>query len=134
MLALLPIGLKSVRESMDQTVSASIAQQIRGELDQASFGTNANNTNTLNLLSSLPTNTNYYSEEGILLANTSSLSDPPYYIATFATNPVTSSVVNFTNNNAQMVTVTLSYPFSHPANARSTNIISLLIARQTSSQ
>jgi uncharacterized protein (TIGR02598 family) len=124
MVALLPVGLQTVHDSMDQTVSASIAQQIRGELQQVSF--NSNDSYNINTLLS---QVNYYTTEGI---KTTLDAADAYYKASFSISGATAASSTFASNNAQAVTVTLAYPTAIPPAAQKKITFTLFTARQRS--
>lgn len=114
LMALLPVGLRTVKNSMTQTVTAAIAQQIRGELLQASLP-----------IGSL--GIEYYTSDGIKTTATDA-NNPFYYTATFSLSATTIAGDSFTAANAQSVTVYLSYPSSN----QQPIVIPLFIARQPS--
>lgn len=125
LMALLPIGLRTAQESMNQTVAASIAQQIRGELQQISFNS-ASGPYNIDALSGL---VNYYTLDGIKTVAT----DPDaYYVATFSVKSVSAAGAVFDTANARAVTVTLAYPKVAPAAAQKKIVFSLFSARQPS--
>lgn len=124
LVALLPVGLRTVQDSMDLTVTAGIAQQIRGELQQISF-----NPNDAVNINNLHSQVYYYTNEGIKTTP----GDPDvYYNATFSVNGVTAASASFTSTNAQTVTVTLAYPNAIPAARQTKKVFPLLAARQRS--
>jgi uncharacterized protein (TIGR02598 family) len=106
-IGLLPMGLKSVRDSQDDQVIGTIATQLRAQMQQISF----NPTNSAGIASLLTTNC-FYSDEGEAIDPTiPSPNIVPYYQATFAvTNVVMGSASPFATNNAVVVQVTLTYP------------------------
>jgi uncharacterized protein (TIGR02598 family) len=111
---LLPIGLQTMRDSQNDQATGTIANQIRGDLQQIAFTTDPNNPNPQVVLSSLASSTNYYTVEG-LKTNSATTAAQVYYRATFA---ITNAGVNGLGfggtttvpNNAAAVTVTLGYP------------------------
>ena len=131
LLGTLPTGIKSVQDSMSDSAQANILQQIRAELQQVSFGTSSTATN--NIVTTLSKQINYYSPEGLMLAN----STGAYYMAAFvATNSVIPSTNTsqgyFQYESAQTIQVTLIYPQFAPAASQTTNILYLFAAKQKS--
>lgn len=125
-MALLPIGLRTVQDSMGQTVRASIAQQIRGELQQISFNSNSGSSYNID---SLSTQVSYYTLEGV---KTTSDDVDAYYVATFSVGNGGAPGTVFDAANARKVTVTLSYPKVAPAATQKKALFSLFSARQPS--
>ena len=130
---LLPLGLDTVKESMNQTVTASIAQEIRGELRQISFlSTNTYNIDAL----CAQTYAQYYTMDGI---KTTASDAEAFYKAAFA-NLASETAAGATfapakpedPYNAKNITVTLSYPLNAPETKRKNIVFSLFIAKQTS--
>jgi uncharacterized protein (TIGR02598 family) len=111
---LLPIGLQSMRDSQNDQATGTIANQIRGDLQQVAFVADPNNPNPQVLLSTLTTSNYYYTAEGLKTTSTGTAGQP-YYMASFF---VTNAAVNGTAyggtttvpNNAAVVTVSLAYP------------------------
>jgi uncharacterized protein (TIGR02598 family) len=118
-MSMLPVGLATIQGSMNQTVTTSIAQQLRGELQEASFSS----------LQTLTTTPYYYTVEGIATVS----SDPnAYYKVTFAvSNTTIPGGGSFDNTNAaQTVTVTANYPQSAPTTSQKSSVFSFLVAKQ----
>jgi uncharacterized protein (TIGR02598 family) len=122
---LMPMGLQTMRDSQNDQAIGTIANQLRGDLEQIQFGTG---TGTLGGL----TTTNYfYTDEGLKTDINNTLG-PIFYKASFA---VTNAAVNgyafagttTVPNNAATVTVTLTYPY--PALTH-TNSFALFTAKQ----
>ncbi len=134
LLGTLPAGVKSVKDSMNDSARANILQQIRAEMEEVSFGTNA--TSTDNIDSTLSAQTNYYTPEGLLLTPSgSSAPSGAYYQANFApTNaviPSTSSTpAYFQYGSAQSIAVIISYPVAAPSNDRTQMTNYLFAAKQ----
>lgn len=134
---LLPVGLQTMRDSQTDQAAGTIANQLRGDLQQIAFVADPNNANAQVLLSSLATTTNYYTVEGVKTDNVGT-AGPIYYEANFF---VTNAAVNgsvYTNSgtvtapsNAAVVTVTLRYPYiSAIANTPQTNTFCLFATKQ----
>ena len=109
----LPTGIKTVKDSMNDSASANILQQIRAQMEQVSFGANASGSMNINTTGTV---TNYYTPEG-LLTNAAA----GYYMATFNTinayfpNTSTSVSANaFQATSAAVIQVIISYPLSAP--------------------
>lgn len=126
LVAVLPIGLATVRDSMDETVTANIAQQVRGELQQLSFGSNSTDPVTISNLSS---QTYYYTADGI---KTQSSDPEAYYKASFEVGSAVAAGTTYGADNAKAVKVTLKYPASIPDVKQKKIIIPLFAARQPS--
>jgi uncharacterized protein (TIGR02598 family) len=129
----LPAGVKTVKDSMNDSARSNILQEIRGELEEVTFGTSASASD--NLVTTLASQTNYYSPEGLLLTSTGgAVPSGAYYQATFAaanaTIPGTTS--QFQYESAQTITVTLAYPVAAPAANQTTATYYLLAAKQKS--
>lgn len=126
----LPVGLQSMRDSQNDQATATIENQLRGELQEISFvSTNA----VSSCLTDLPGQKYYYTVEGVKTTSTSTTM-LPYYQAAFA---VTDAAVNgkaydattlTKPNNAAVVTITLTYPY--PALSQSTTF-SMFATKQT---
>ena len=123
---LLPVGLQTMRDSQNDQAVGTIANQLRGDLQQISFGTG---TGTLG---GLVSTTNYYTTEGVK-TDVNNIAGQVFYLASFA---VTNAAVNgsaysasstTSPNNAAVVTVTLIYPY--PAYTQ-TNSFSLFATKQ----
>jgi uncharacterized protein (TIGR02598 family) len=124
--ALLQFGLRTVQDSMDQTVRANIAQQLRGQFQQISFSASSTDPVTIQNLAS---QVNYYTIEGIK----TEAPEAAYYQATFAVSDTTTAAgATYTGGNARLVTVTLSSPSFAPVSVRKKAIITLFVARQPS--
>ncbi len=121
----LPTGIKSVQDSSNETARANILQEIRAELQEVSFGTNSSNN-----ITSLPSQTNYYNNDGDILPN----STGAYYVASFAlvnaSIPSSTTDVQFQTTVARSIQVTLAYPFTAPAASQTTSTNYLLAAKQ----
>jgi uncharacterized protein (TIGR02598 family) len=123
----LPAGVKSVQNSMSESAQASITQQLRAELQQISFSTNS--TAAYNI-SNLANDTNYYSNDGTAMTN----STGAYYQATFLVNTasIPGSATTFQASNARSIGVVLSYPLTAPVANQTTNVFYLFAAMQKS--
>jgi uncharacterized protein (TIGR02598 family) len=123
----LPAGVKALQDSMSESARANTTQQIRAELEQVSFGTNAAGVNYIDTLSQ---QTNYYSSEGLPLSNSSGA----YYMAAFQVQPATipGTTSNFQSTSAQTIQVILSYPLNAPASSRTQTTNYLFTAKQKS--
>jgi uncharacterized protein (TIGR02598 family) len=136
LLGTLPAGVKSIKDSMNESARANIMQEIRAELEEVSFGSSATATN--NIVTTLSQQTNYYTPEGLPLTNTGA-SIPPgaYYEAVFAAAnapiPSTSaSPAYFQYESAQTVQVTLIYPLNASVAGQTQTTNYLLTAKQKS--
>jgi uncharacterized protein (TIGR02598 family) len=130
----LPAGVKSVKDSMNDSARANILQEIRAELEEVSFGSSSSASD--NIDSTLTAQTNYYSPEGLLLTPTGSgVPTGSYYQATFApTNAVIpgtgSSPTYFQYESAQSIAVIISYPVSAPSTSQKEMTNYLFAAKQ----
>ena len=106
---LLPVGLQTMRDSQNDQATGTIANQLRGDLQQIQFGTGVGTLGGL-------TSTNYfYTVEGVKTDINNTVGQR-YYVASFA---ITNAAVNGTAyagtitvpSNAAVVTVTLAYPY-----------------------
>jgi uncharacterized protein (TIGR02598 family) len=121
----LPVGLQSMRGSQNDQAIGTIANQLRGDLQQISFGTGTGS------IAQLPSSVNYYTVEGIQTQLASTIM-PPYYRAQFA---VTNAAVNgaafpgtsTAPTTAATVTVIVTYPY--PALSQ-TNTFSIFATAQ----
>jgi len=135
---LMPVGLQSMRDSQNDQAVGTIANQLRGDLQQISFvGTG------VGTLGGLPATNYFYTVEGV--KTTSSPTDPnstgqPYYLASFA---ISNAYVNgsayagaaIAPVNAAVVKVTLAYPYnpsspSPKTTCPQTNTFSLFATKQ----
>lgn len=134
LLGTLPAGVKSVKDSMNDSARACIMQQIRAELEEVSFGSSA--TASDNIVTTLSQQTNYYSPEGLLLTATgSTVPSEAYYQAVFSAGnaqvPSTNaSPTYFQYESAQSIQVTLIYPLSASAAEQTQATNYLLAAKQ----
>lgn len=114
---LLPVALKTVKDSAVEVSMANIAQQVRSELVQASFD---------GISSNFGGKIFFYSAEGVKTNETGA-----YFSAKFEVNsPVAPGAsVNYVNN-AKSVKVAVSYPFGVPAAGQQTNTFAILAAKQ----
>jgi uncharacterized protein (TIGR02598 family) len=122
----LPVGIKSVQDSSNESARANITQEIRAELQQVSFGTTASHS-----ISGLSSQTNYYNNEGDILTSNANA----YYMAVFAlTNTAIpnsgTTTTYFQSGAAQTIQMTLSYPYNAPVANRTTSTNYLLAAKQ----
>ena len=158
-LALMPIGLQTLQDSSNETVTAGIAQQIRGELQQISFAVPATSLNQLNManlcgtldgvyipaISAAPGWTYYYTFDGIKINTDSaplmtSMPSNAYYTAVFtrqtavipATTATGASMAYDTANAAEKVTVYIRYPAFAPQGNQKLTVFSMLAAKQNS--
>jgi uncharacterized protein (TIGR02598 family) len=120
----IPVGIKTIQDSMKASAKANITQEIRAELQQVTFGTSAGN------IDSLMSQVNYYSDRGILLPG----ADGAYYEASFskADVPMPGSTGYFQSGNGQLIKVTLTYPVPAPTANQETSALYLLAAKQKS--
>jgi uncharacterized protein (TIGR02598 family) len=129
----LPTGIKSVQDSSNESARANILQQIRAQLQEVNFGSSAADNAAKNNIANLASQSNYYNNEGDLLANSSGA----YYMAVFSTGTAaipstSSSATYFQTNAAQAIQVVLSYPCSAPASSQVQSTNYLLAAKQKS--
>ncbi len=122
-IGLLPMGLATIQASENQTVTAGIAQQIRGQLQELPFS-------SVSALSQTPC---YYTNEGVRTANSSG----SYYEVTFALAkggtgdtyiPGGGGSYYDNNNAAQTVIATIAYPVG--ASSQKSSVFSFLVAKQ----
>lgn len=132
-LGTMAVGLNTVRDATTQAAASNIARQLRGDLQQISFATNAaGNSGALNIQSLNQTNY-YYTQEGV-----PSTASGAHYKAAFEVAGASvegtggsNDVAAFAPASAKMVKVTLSYPQSAPENNQKRLVFSLLLAKQT---
>ncbi len=121
-LALLPVGLTSLKDATDRDGITQITQQLRSDLDQIPF---SSTTASVVTITSLPGETSYYARNGTLLTSAAGA----YFKANFAVaSPAFPGVTSSIASTSQTVTVTLSYPFN--AAVPKTKVFSLLITKQ----
>lgn len=123
-IGMLPVGLQTMRDSQNDQAIGTIANQMRGDLQQISFGTGQGT------LSDLPNTNYYYTAEG--LKTELPPTGQPYYKAQFTianagVNGNGFALANAAPSNAANVTVTLTYPY--PA-CTLTNSFSLFATKQ----
>ncbi|CAN5761625.1 hypothetical protein BH09VER1_BH09VER1_13300 [soil metagenome] len=113
---LLPVALKTVKDSSAQVSIANIALQVRAEIVQTPFSSNLDGAAF------------FYDQEG-----TKTNVDKSYYGATLAVSTPSLPGVDSTSyaSNAKSVTVTVRYPQGVPAAAQRTNVFSILAAKQS---
>lgn len=110
-IGMLPVGLATMRDSQNDQAIATIANQLRGDLQQISFGTGAG---TLNDLQNTPY---YYTAEGLKtdLTGTNEAGQPFYEaqftVANAGVNGNGFVIANAVPANAANITVTLTYPY-----------------------
>jgi uncharacterized protein (TIGR02598 family) len=127
---MIPVGLKTMSDTQTDQAIGTIQNQLRGDLQQVSFV-----IGNAGSLSTLPSTTYYYTNEG-LKTDSSSTDGPPYYVANFAVNNAGLNGNAFTNSAgipvyAAAVTVTLTYPYvAGASHLAQTNVFSLLAAKQ----
>ncbi len=112
-LAVLPVGLRTFRDSKVETALGGIQRQVRAEAVQQ--------------WTNFDGETMYFSDEGIAV----DLADGPYFAATGSLSaPVVPGVSADTTNSLRRLQVKVVYPYVLPAAARTTNAFQLLLARQ----
>lgn len=113
---LLPVALKTVKDSSAQVSMANIALQVRSEIVQTPF------TNNLDGVSF------FYDQEG-----SKTNADKGYFSASLAVNTPSVPGVDSTSygSNAKSVTVTVRYPQGVPSAGQKTNVFSILAAKQS---
>ena len=119
-----------MQDSMVQSAKANITRELRGELQQISFGTNG-------ALTALGNKPYFYDQDGKFLANNNTAPTGSYYKVTYqvsAASFVDSSqtAFSFALTNARNIKGTMVYPVSAPAANQKTLIFSLFAANQKS--
>lgn len=126
MLGVLPIGLRSVQDSVNQQGISNIARQLRAELQQIPF--TGGSANSAYSLKSLNTKSYFYTREGVRTAEGDANG---YFSARIDVGDAHVPGGSATyDTNAQNVTVTLSYPLCAPEINRQKEVLSLIFARQ----
>lgn len=120
-MALLPVGLREIRESIVQSGVASIGQQLQTEMLNMSF--DSANTNSVQ---SLKNQTFYYTEKGQRTAS----AEEAYFKTSFALQEIGLGATTTYPSSGQMVAVRIAYPLTAPEAARKTSTFSLFVARQ----
>jgi uncharacterized protein (TIGR02598 family) len=131
LLGTLPAGVKSVKDSMNDSARANILQQVRAEMEEISFGTSS--TSADNIDKTLSGQTNYYSPEGLLLTQTGSgIPSGAYYQATFVPSNACypDSTTQFQYESAQSIAVMLTYPVSAPVTSQTLTTNYIFAAKQ----
>lgn len=133
---LLPVGLQSMQDSSVQYGMASIRQQISSELQEMPFiASDSNPGYSITALSdSGNARIDYFTRDGVkTTATATGMNTYPYYAATYSTNdPAIPGATSSYPSNLQMVKVTISYPYQAPQSSRQTNVLSFLVAKQSS--
>jgi uncharacterized protein (TIGR02598 family) len=123
MLALLPTGLESVRESANETALGAIVAKARAELNQAAWSDVSSNLNG---------NQWFFDESGKFLAG-GAASPGAHYLLQFGVNSAqVEGAAPLFENSARRVTLEVRYPVFAPAGNQKTQLIALLAARQSS--
>lgn len=127
----LPVGLETVQEAKVQAAKANISRELRSEFQQISYKTDTGSIPAA--LAALNSTNYYYSQEGMMVAGSEGSA---YYKATFSVGTGTvaapESTFEYQQNNANNITVTLSYPLSAPEANRKKTIFTLFAAKQKS--
>jgi len=130
-MGVLPLGLSTLQDSVNQTATAIISQQIRSELQQVSF----DSTVAFNITQFDTTSSGYY--EYYTYDGVKTVQANRFYTASFVLSDPNVSGASFkpgdtltfgSISNAKNVTVTLNYPGSVNSPIR----FSILAAKQTS--
>ena len=123
MVALLPTGLESVRESANDTALGAILEKARAELNQAAWSDVSSRLNGRQW---------FFDESGKHLP-AGAASPGAYYLLRFVVNPAqVQGAAPLFENSARRVTLEVRYPVFAPANNQKTQLIALLAARQSS--
>lgn len=124
LVALLPSGLRSVRESANETAISAIVRSVRGELNQASFS---------DVTTVLPAQVWYFNEAGNRLDESAPEAERFFQINFSSAQPSAQGVpVNF-EQIMRTLTLTIRYPVFAPVVGQTTRTVTLLAARQTTS-
>lgn len=124
LLALLPSGLQSVRDSANEAAMSAIVRSVRGELNQASFG---------DVVNTLPAQTWYFNEAGNRLEATAPETDRFFKISFDSSFPAAAGAADAFEESLRVFTLTIRYPAFAVAADQTTKTVTLLTARQTSS-
>lgn len=117
---LLPVGLKTFRDSRVETALGGIQRQMRGEVEAVPFESLTNGSFTAGKF--------YFSDEGTLLPGSSGA----YYEAsTELTNTSAPGLAATAESSIRTLKVTLLSPFELPATVQQTNSFAIVIANQT---
>jgi len=122
-IGMLPVGLKSMQDSQNEQAEGTIANQLRGELEQISF-----HSSDVGSIQSLPSTNYFYTSEGLRINGTEGTNVSPYYKASFVTGDAAVNGDTFSDTNSLNIQVTLTYPY--PVLSQ-TNTFNLLATRQT---
>ena len=123
MLALLPTGLESVRESANEAALAAIVAKARAELNQAAWS---------DVSAKLNGRQWFFDESGKLLAG-GAASPGAHYLLQFGVNSAqVEGAAPLFDASARRVTLEVKYPVFAPAKNQKSQVIALLAARQSS--
>ncbi len=121
-LALLPSGLKTVRESANEIALSSIARSVRAELNQASFS---------DVSTVLPSETWYFSQTGMRLPATAAAQDR-YFAVTFINSPPQApSTASQFSDTLQALSVKIRFPDFAPTPSQQSEVLTFHAARQS---
>ena len=123
----LPVGIQSMQDAMQMQAKASIAQQLRSDLQQIPYG--AASTDGINELETI---TWYYTSQGMKTEEPSQA----FYAATFQVETATlesegsTSPTEFDLGSARNIRATLEFPLTAPEANRKQTHITLFSAKQ----
>ena len=118
-IALLPVGLKTFRDSKVETALGGIQRQLRAEVLSVPFAKLIDGTFTAGKM--------YFSDEGTLLTD----GNGAYYEASTAlTNTPAPGLAGTATNSVRTLKVTLVSPYGLPSASLKTNSFSIVVANQ----
>jgi uncharacterized protein (TIGR02598 family) len=117
---LLPVGLKTFRDSRVETTLGGIQRQMRGEVEAVPFAMLTNGSFTAGKY--------YFSDEGTLLPGSS---QAYYEVSTELANTSAPGLAATADTSIRTLKVSVVSPFGLPATAQKTNSFSIVVANQT---
>lgn len=124
LVALLPSGLQSVRDSANEAALSAIVRTVRGELNQASFA---------DVTTALPTQTWYFNESGNRLDDSAPAAERFFKLGFDSSIPSAAGAASSFEQSLRALTLTVRFPASAPPSGQTIRTVTLLAARQTTS-
>ena len=122
LIALLPSGLQSVRDSANEAALSSIVRTVRGELNQASFS---------DVTTTLPAQTWYFNESGHRLEASAPSGERFFQLSFSNSSPSAAGAAAAFDKSLSALTLTVRFPTFAPASGQTKRMVTLLAARQT---
>jgi uncharacterized protein (TIGR02598 family) len=123
LLALVPNGLQTLQNAAIEASLSAIRKEVRSEMNTANFA---------NLSESLPLQLWYFDQSGRRLPASAPETDRFFQLRFMASEPAITGQVGGFESSAKRMMLKVTFPAFAPPSSQSTNIFTLLVARQSS--